>query len=70
VSILKYEGYLESNLSGAVNKTDIRKKNVIIYKKETYMLKLCPNVVTARSKALVISGIKFSYACVKEVCCL
>jgi hypothetical protein len=32
-----------------------------------YILKLLLNLVTARIEALVVSGKKFLYACVKEV---
>jgi hypothetical protein len=42
-------------------------KNSIVYKK-LYILKLFLNVVTAGIEGLVISGIKFLYACIKEVC--
>jgi hypothetical protein len=35
-----------------------------------YILKLLLNVVTIRIEALVVSGNKFLYASVKEVCCL
>jgi hypothetical protein len=35
-----------------------------------YVLKPLLNIVTARIEALVISGIKFSYTCVKEICSL
>jgi hypothetical protein len=62
-SVYKYEGYLESNLQQAVNKTSNEKKN-------TYILKLLLNIVTARMEALVASENKFLYACVKEVCCM
>jgi hypothetical protein len=55
----------ESNLQRPLNKTNNDKK-IIIYKK--YILKLLLNVVTAGSEALVISGNKFLYACVREVC--
>jgi hypothetical protein len=36
--------------------------------KNMYILKLLLNVVPAGIEALVISGNKFLYACVKEVC--
>jgi hypothetical protein len=35
-----------------------------------YILKPLLNVVTVGSEALVISGNKFLYACIEEVCCL
>jgi hypothetical protein len=53
---LKYEGYSESNLRWAVNKT--MRKN-LLYLKNTYILKLLLNVVTAGIEALVVLGIKF-----------
>jgi hypothetical protein len=46
----------------------VRKKNVIIYKKNTYILKLLLKVVTTRIEVLVALGNKTLYACVKEVC--
>jgi hypothetical protein len=33
-----------------------------------YLLKLLLNTVTAGTEALVVSGNKFLYACVKEIC--
>jgi hypothetical protein len=36
--------------------------------KYTYILKLLLNIVTAGIEALVVSGNKFLYVCVKEVC--
>jgi hypothetical protein len=36
--------------------------------KHIYILKLLRNVVIAGTEALVLSGNKFMYACVKEVC--
>jgi hypothetical protein len=59
----KYEGYSESNLWLAVNKTSNMKKN-------KYILKLLLNILTARIEALFALENKFLYACVKEVCCL
>jgi hypothetical protein len=47
-----YEGYLESNLLWAVNKTCNEEKKFIIYK-NVYLLKLLLNVVTAVTEALV-----------------
>jgi hypothetical protein len=35
-----------------------------------YILKLLFNIVTAGIEARIVSGNKFIYACVKEVCCL
>jgi hypothetical protein len=64
----KYEGYSESSLWWAVKKTSNEKK-ILLYTKNKYILKLLLNVVTAWIEALVIPGNKFSYACVKEVCC-
>jgi hypothetical protein len=40
----------------------------ILHKKNTYILKLLLNIVTAGIEALAVSGNKFLYACVKEVC--
>jgi hypothetical protein len=60
-----YEGYSESNLQWAVNKTSREKKKLYT---NTYVLKLLLNLVTTRTEALVISGNKVLYACVKEVC--
>jgi hypothetical protein len=37
-------------------------------RKNTFILKLLLNVVTSGIEALVASGNKFLYACVKEVC--
>jgi hypothetical protein len=62
-----YEGYLESNLLWAVNKTSNEKKK--LYAKNTYLLKLALNTVTTGTEALVL-GNTFLYACNKEVCCL
>jgi hypothetical protein len=42
-------------------------KKKIYYTKNRYILKLLLNVDTAQIKALV-TGIKFLYVCVKEVC--
>jgi hypothetical protein len=57
-----YEGYLESNLWWAANKTSNEEK-IITYKKyvNTY-------VIAARIEALVLLENKFSYGCAKEVC--
>jgi hypothetical protein len=43
-------------------------RKTILYTKNTYILKLVLNVVTTGIEALVLSGNKFMYACVKEVC--
>jgi hypothetical protein len=67
IESILYEGYLESNLWWAVNKQAMKKEIIIYQKKYMYILKLLLNTVTARSEALV-SGNKFLYACVKEVC--
>jgi hypothetical protein len=64
-----YEGYSESNLRWAVNKTCNEKKNVL-YTYNTYILKILLNVLTVGIEALVVSWNKFSYACIKAVCCL
>jgi hypothetical protein len=56
------ESYSESNLCWAVNK-QWENKNYI-QKIRTYALLL--NVVTAKIEALVLSGNKFLYACVRE----
>jgi hypothetical protein len=40
---------------------------MIIYK-HIYILKILLSIVTDDIKALVVSGLKFLYACVKEVC--
>jgi hypothetical protein len=57
--LLMYEGYSESNIpvSGQQNKNT----------KNTYVLKLLLNLVTAGTEALV-SRNKFLYACAKKVC--
>jgi hypothetical protein len=47
----------------------MRKKN-LLYARNTYILTLLLNAVIAGIEALVISGNKFLYACVKEVCCM
>jgi hypothetical protein len=59
-----YEGYSESNLWWAINKTSNEKK--ILYTKNTYILKLFLNVVTAGIEELS-SRNKFLYSCVKEI---
>jgi hypothetical protein len=53
--LIFYEGYSESNLWQAVNKTSNKKK--LLFTKNTYILKLLLNIVTARIEALV--GIRF-----------
>jgi hypothetical protein len=40
----------------------------VLYKKNTYILELLLNKVTAGTKALTELGNKLSYACDKEVC--
>jgi hypothetical protein len=59
-----YKGYSESNLWWAVNKTSNEKIQFYYIQKNTYIL----DVVTVRIEAFFISGNKFLYACVKEVC--
>jgi hypothetical protein len=49
-----------------LTKQAIRKK--VLYTKNMYILKLLLNIVTATIEALVVSGNKSLYACVKEVC--
>jgi hypothetical protein len=46
------------------------RKKMYYTEKNMYILKLLRNVVTARIEAPVISGNKFLYACVKQVCSL
>jgi hypothetical protein len=58
-----HEGYSESNLRWA-NKG--KKKR--LYTKYAYILKILLNVVTIATDTLIISGNKFVYACVREVC--
>jgi hypothetical protein len=54
--------------SELLTKQAMRKK--LLYIKNTYILKLLLNKVTAEMEALVALGNKFLYACVKEVCCM
>jgi hypothetical protein len=61
-----YEVYSESNVRWSVNKTS-NEKRILLYTKYACILKLLLNVVTAGIEALV-SGNKFLYGCVKEVC--
>jgi hypothetical protein len=61
---LIYDGYSESNLRWAVKTQTIRKK--LLYTKNMYMLKLLIKAVSVGIEAL-LSGNKFSYACIKEV---
>jgi hypothetical protein len=56
-----YEGYSESNFQWIINKRSMRKK--LLYTKNTCIL----NLVTTGTEALV-SGNKFSYAFVREIC--
>jgi hypothetical protein len=44
------------------------RKKMLLYTKNTHILQLLLNMVTARIEALVASGSKFIYAFVKEVC--
>jgi hypothetical protein len=62
-----YEGYSESNLPWGVKKQAKREQH-LLYTQNKYILKLLLNVVTACTEALVVSGNKFMYACVKDVC--
>jgi hypothetical protein len=41
---------------------------MLLYTKNKHIFKLLLNVVTAWIEVLVVSGNKFLYACVKEVC--
>jgi hypothetical protein len=43
-------------------------KKMLLYTKNMYILKLPLNSITAGIEAFVISGNKFLYGCVKEVC--
>jgi hypothetical protein len=63
--MLVYEGYSESNLRWAVNKSNEKK---LLYTKNTYILRLLVNVVTPGIEAVVLSGNKFLYACVRGAC--
>jgi hypothetical protein len=63
----KYEGYSECNFRRAVTKEAIRKK-INYIQKNMYILKLLLNLIIAGIEALIVSGNKFLYACVKEVC--
>jgi predicted hydrocarbon binding protein len=48
-----------------------KEKNIVIYKKKnTYVLELLLNVVTAGTETLTVLGNKLFYACGKEVCSL
>jgi uncharacterized membrane protein len=53
--------------SGELLTKQVIRKNFIACK-NTYILKLLLNVVTIGIMALVLSGNKFLYACVREVC--
>jgi hypothetical protein len=61
-----YKRTIQKITSGELLTEQAMKKNV--FTKNTYMLKLLLNIVTARIETLVASGNKFLYACVKEVC--
>jgi hypothetical protein len=52
--------------SELLTKQAMRKK--LLCTKNMYILELFLSIVTARIQALVISGNKFLYACVKEGC--
>jgi hypothetical protein len=49
-----------------LTKQAMRKK--VLHTKITYILKLLLSLVTARIEAVVVSGNKFLYAYIKEVC--
>jgi hypothetical protein len=51
-----------------LTKQATRKKEILLYANNMYILKLLLNIVTAGIEALVISGKKFLFACVKEIC--
>jgi hypothetical protein len=44
------------------------RKELLYRKKNTCILKLLLNMVTAGIEAFIVMGNKFLYACVKEVC--
>jgi hypothetical protein len=55
--------------SGDVNKTSNEKKLLYVYTKNTYILKLFLNYVTAGIETLVSGNTSKSlYACIEEVC--
>jgi hypothetical protein len=54
--------------SGELLKKQAMQKNIYIYTKNTYILKLLLNVVAAGIEALVVSRNTLLYVCVKEVC--
>jgi hypothetical protein len=54
--------------SGELLTKEAFKKKKLLHTRNTYILKLLLNIITARIEALVILGNKFLYACVKEVC--
>jgi hypothetical protein len=53
-----------------VTSGELLTKQKCYIQRKKYILKVCLNVVTAGTEALVVSGNKFLYACVTEVCCL
>jgi hypothetical protein len=53
--------------SELLTKQALKKKN-LLDTKNVYILKLLLNIVTSGIEALVVSGNKFLYTCVKEVC--
>jgi hypothetical protein len=55
------------NSSELLTKQAMRKK-ILICRKDTYILKLLLNIVTAGIEAPVTSRNKFLHACIKEVC--
>jgi hypothetical protein len=61
-----YEGYSKKVTSGELLTKEATSKMYYI-QKNTYILKLLLNVITAEIEEL-LSGNKFLYACVKEVC--
>jgi hypothetical protein len=56
--------------SGELLMKQAMRKKILLYTTNMYILKLPLNIVTAGIEALVVTGSKFLYACVKEVCCL
>jgi hypothetical protein len=62
-----HEGCSESNFSELLTNQAMRKK-IVLCRKNVYIRKLLLIVVTAGIEALVLSGNKFLYACIEEVC--
>jgi hypothetical protein len=63
-----YKSYSENNFWWTVNKTSNERKQISLYTRNECILKLLVNLVITRIEARVVSGSKFLYACVKEVC--